>query len=67
MAAADVAKIFDTIDQLTDNQLRMVKAYASDLLAERATQRGMARRALQNVPPQIATETKTDAGRRSPQ
>ena len=56
MGTADIANVFRTLDSLTENQLRMVRQYAADLLSEKKTARLMASRRLQNAPAAEASE-----------
>lgn len=67
MAVAEIANIFNTLDKLTDNQLRMVKGYATDLLAERATERARVRKNMQNVPEAVATGQRTAVSSKTPE
>jgi hypothetical protein len=63
VAAADIVQLFNTLDGFTDNQLRMVAAYARDLAQERRTARAMAVRQQRNVPSAKVQTSQKDADR----
>lgn len=61
MASADIKKLFDMLDAMTDNQLRMVAAYTRDLAQERRTERAMLPRQQRNVDAAKVQESQKDA------